>query len=109
MGGRGIQARPGLHQTTLLEVERQSAIANIIEERKLQITQEGSAGVGGVQSPRLLKKCACCGEYTLMAGTNYEECSICGWIDDPLQNQNPNSNSGKNAISLTEARLLYQS
>ena len=95
MGGRGIQARPSLHQVTLFDVERQSKISNIIEERKRQIVQEGSGGVGGTRFLGLLKKCACCGEYTLTAGTTYEECSVCGWIDDPLQKQNPNSTNGK--------------
>jgi len=72
------------------------------------MSNEGFGQTGLSSSPRLLKKCACCREYTLTAGTEYEVCSICGWIDDPYQNLNPKSIQGKNPISLVEARKRFQ-
>jgi hypothetical protein len=63
---------------------------------------------GGAASPQLYKKCACCGEYTIPLGSEYEICPVCGWVDDNYQNINPDSLDGKNPVSLLQAKNTYQ-
>ena len=46
-------------------------------------------------------------QYSLHAFTNYEQCPICGWIDDPMQNSDTTSTVGKNPISLEQARKIW--
>jgi hypothetical protein len=109
MGGRGRSSGVDSRQITIHDVIRQHEIAEIIFESEKK--REGLLEVGisgGTATPRLLKKCACCGEYSVAAGTEYETCPICGWIDDTFQNQHPKSLDGKNPISLMEARIIYQ-
>lgn len=109
MGGRGRRARSGPRQRTINEEIKRREILNIVEENneKRASGKSSGIGVGGYSSPQILKKCACCGEYTIPIGSEYEICSNCGWIDDPYQNKNPNSVKGRNPISLIEARENY--
>ncbi len=65
-------------------------------------------GGGVVVTAHKLKLCFCCGNYSLPIGTVNEICLICGWIDDEFQNKHPDSASGRNAISLNEARARFQ-
>lgn len=67
----------------------------------------GAGGGGNVFSITKKKPCFCCGEFTLSMYAEYEVCSICGWIDDPYQNKNPDSVDGKNQVSLNEAQEQY--
>lgn len=73
--------------------------------RRRAITKRGGGGNGGIEIPR--KKCHCCGEFTLPANSQYEECPNCGWIDDPFQNIHPESAVGRNSISLNQAKANY--
>jgi len=107
MGGRGRYSDVGTRQLTIDDAQRQREVADIINEKTIQraVMREGLGG--GVGSPRLLKKCACYGEFTIPLGTEYEVCSICGWIDDAFQNRHPHSLDGRNPMSLLEARALF--
>ena len=53
------------------------------------------------------KKCACCGGDTLEAESNYGICPVCGWEDDPIQNNDPAYEGGANSINLTTARQAF--
>ncbi|MCL2398503.1 MAG: hypothetical protein FWC91_02005 [Defluviitaleaceae bacterium] len=111
MGGRGKSSGLGVRQLTLDDGQRQHMISEIVKDASQQRTimeNRGFGQAGRSSSPSLFKKCACCGEYTLAAGTEYEICHICGWIDDPYQNRHPKSEQGKNSISLVEARKFHQ-
>ena len=109
MGGRGRNSGVGTRQITINEVIRQHEISEIILESKNKRDRLFANGVSGSNAaPRLLKKCACCLEYTLTVGSDYETCPLCGWIDDAFQNQHPNSLDGKNPVSLFEARAIYK-
>jgi len=109
MGGRGRSSGVGARQLTIQDALIQSNISEIIKEstakRESLISSNGG---GGAASPVLYKKCACCKEYTIPANSEYETCSICGWIDDKRQNAHPNSFEGKNEITLSQAKLQYQ-
>ena len=54
------------------------------------------------------KKCACCGSLTLTAGGEYEICPVCGWEDDPVQNDDPTFEGGANDMSLEQAQKAYK-
>ena len=108
MGGRVSVPSVTARQLSMNDVERQNIVAEIIKERASQIAMVGSEMGGGVASPQLFKKCACCKEYTLPVNTEYEICPICGWIDDPFQNKNPDSTIGRNSMSLVGAQEIYR-
>ena len=110
MGGRGRSSGLDKHrQLTIDDTQRQYMIFDILKEGAQQRIAIGmSGGNGDSSSPRLLKKCACCKEYSITTGTEYETCPICDWIDDPFQNKNPDSLHGQNLLSLVEARKIYQ-
>jgi rubrerythrin len=108
MGGRGRDSKLGSRQFSLDEEQRRREIKEKLEEsarKREEIEKKG--GTGGFSTPHLYKKCACCGKYSLPAGSEYEECPICGWIDDPYQNQHPDSPNGRNSVSLNQARAEY--
>lgn len=109
MGGRGRSAGKGGRQYSFDDELFRSRIAEIIGESKRSIAALASTGnsIGGANPQMLYKKCACCGEYTIPAGTEYQICPICGWIDDPNQNKNPEEMNGMNNRSLKQAREDY--
>jgi hypothetical protein len=52
--------------------------------------------------------CFCCGYCTLKYGCwAFEECVLCGWINNPMQSAFPKSTYGPNTRSLAEAQLLF--
>ena len=118
MGGRGVNAANNNSQLSFsdhslrLDVEKIRSANEIARAKFREETENSSAsGVGRTNSRRRtapLKKCACCRKYTLFAYSHYEKCPICGWIDDPLQNQNIYFEEGKNPICLVLARKLWQ-
>lgn len=108
MGGRGTSSGRGPRQITIYDEIKRHEIADIINEsdrRREYLVGDGKNG--GLLSPELFKKCACCGEYTIPVKSEYEICLVCGWIDDPNQNQNPDSLDGRNPITLNQARQEY--
>ena len=117
MGGRGVNAANDNRQINFsdyglrLDVEK---IRNASEVARVKYHGEmesfGSEGIDVNPRKRTipLKKCACCERFTLFAYSHYEKCPICGWVDDPLQNQNIYSEEGKNSICLATAKKLWQ-
>jgi hypothetical protein len=110
MGGRGRSSGLGKRQFTFSEDKERRILSGIINDSAR--TREALLGEGSISSDgasrQVLKKCVCCGEYTIPVGSTYGLCSNCGWIDDPYQNHNPESLNGKNSVSLTQARENYK-
>lgn len=52
-------------------------------------------------------KCPVCGQFDFEEYASLEICEICGWSDDPLQEQDPSREKGANSISLNEAKRNY--
>lgn len=52
-----------------------------------------------------LRKCDCCGAYTLEEPRDI--CKFCGWEDDPYQRKNPDD-TGANDVTLTKARENFK-
>ncbi len=111
MGGRGKPSKtPNAKQLTFNDVENRQKIQDIIT-KSTQIRDEllsSGSNLGTPPSSTTLKKCACCGEYTLPVNIEYAVCSICGWIDDKYQNTHPDSLNGKNSLTLNQAKDIYK-
>ncbi|MCH5252774.1 MAG: hypothetical protein J1F22_07350 [Lachnospiraceae bacterium] len=106
MGGRGKTLGNSYRQVKLHEYEEHLKIEKIINESdKIRSKGFGGTGRNGVIP---LKKCACCEEYTILVNQHHTECNVCGWIDDPLQNANPDSEGGMNPICLSEAKYNWE-
>ena len=58
---------------------------------------------------RELGFCPCCGYRTLPEGQpgSYEVCSVCHWLDDPVQFGDDEYVSDTNHVSLQEARANF--
>ena len=111
MGGRGRNSGLVARQLDMNDMERQRTVADIIQnsnQLRAQLENMGVAEGGVPVLPEILKKCACCGEYTLPVNSTYEICPNCRWIDDAYQNNHPDSLDGKNRLSLLQARAAYQ-
>ncbi len=110
MGGRGSKSSRNSGQLTLEGLQKRAEIQIIIaESNDLRATQLGDImnGTSGGNTQHLLK-CACCEQYTLQPDIENEQCSICGWINDQYQNNHPDSPTGKNPVSLNQARLQWR-
>ena len=106
MGGRGIYAHDDNSQ---IKIGKYMQSLEIICTKNLwnnyrEVQSEASGGISGQD---MRKRCACCMQYSLHAFTNYEQCPICGWIDDPMQNRDTTSTAGKNPVSLEQARKIW--
>ena len=53
-----------------------------------------------------MKKCPVCEKYAFTEEGIFEDCPICGWIDDIYQEHFPNK-TGANAVSLNKAKEDY--
>jgi hypothetical protein len=53
------------------------------------------------------KECACCGQKTLELKSRYDICTVCGWEDDPIQNDDPDYMGGANYVSLNIAKKTF--
>lgn len=53
------------------------------------------------------KRCPVCGKYTFEEVNVFEDCPICGWTDDAVQEIYPDM-TGANIVSLNKARELYE-
>lgn len=54
------------------------------------------------------KQCVCCGQFTLEKDSIFEICSVCGWQDDAVQNDDPDYEGGANDMSLNQARKAFK-
>lgn len=106
MGGRGVYAGDRNSQIKVADYLQMLEIKAVRQEMEACRAEamEGSRSVGSVF---MRKRCACCLQYTLPAYSEYEQCPVCGWIDDPIQNLNPQSASGLNPTSLQEAQQKW--
>ena len=110
MGGRGRSSGLGARQMTIEEVQNHHRIIKIVQEsaqRRKDIENGGGVGSSSGTSSRLLRKCMCCGEYTIPVGSEYEVCCTCGWIDDKYQNSHPESLNGRNPMTLSQMKDMY--
>lgn len=115
MGGRSKAPEDTNRQINLHHSLLQARIGEIrsagdLLRARRQGMQGSEGGSGALMHGNVAagKKCACCLQRSLPAGTKYATCPICGWIDDPLQNANPDLMEGRNPISLREARRRWQ-
>jgi hypothetical protein len=53
------------------------------------------------------KNCICCGFPTLPESSLFEICPICGWQDDPVQNDDSDYAGGANTESLNAYRSRW--
>ena len=53
-------------------------------------------------------KCGCCGQYTIEEEGTMESCLVCGWMQDPYQEEYKDKTGGANLMSLNEARKAYR-
>lgn len=110
MGGRGTKAYPHGQQMKLDQYIQEQHENVEIEKIKAIRDHQGMFGIGVGAAPTIhgLKRCACCGNFSIPIGFNSEICPICGWIDDEYQNTHPSSLNGKNPISLEDARKTHR-
>jgi len=52
--------------------------------------------------------CPVCEQYKFEEKGQYENCEICGWEDDPIQNDDPTFEGGANVMSLNQARKAWK-
>jgi hypothetical protein len=56
------------------------------------------------------RSCPCCRSVTMLKEENsLSVCPVCYWVDDWVQNHDPRSHAGANAVSLQQARANYAS
>ena len=60
---------------------------------------------GEIMSSKFIK-CPCCGEG--MLEDTYDVCLVCGWENDPIQNEMPDFSGGANKDSLNEHKRAFR-
>lgn len=114
MGGRGIQVDNHNSQISLdqyLFSQEINTIRTLKESLRRENQEYNAQGINGRAAHNLkrsMKRCACCRRYSIPAFSQYETCPVCGWIDDPNQNCDPQLEEGANPYSLSEARKRWQ-
>ena len=53
-------------------------------------------------------KCPVCGKFEFPHVGSYDYCPVCGWQDDPIQEDEPDEDCCANQMSLNEAREAYK-
>ena len=53
-------------------------------------------------------KCPVGGKYVFEEYNSFDVCSVCGWEDDAVQENDPEYEGGANKMSLNEAREAYK-
>lgn len=48
--------------------------------------------------------CPLCGQHHFEENDDFEECPVCGWVNDGVQRADPDYRGGYNRISLNEAK-----
>ena len=54
------------------------------------------------------RPCPVCGQYDFGEDGDFEECPVCGWVNDGVQRANPDYSGGYNRISLNDARKKWK-
>ncbi|MCM1307915.1 MAG: hypothetical protein NC223_04885 [Butyrivibrio sp.] len=104
MGGRGKDIGSTYYQIHIDEYLQKINVNKIIEESEKTRNGMQKSGTYGRGSVPLLKKCACCENCTVPVNEKNAVCKDCGWIDDEYQNMHPDSDNGRNPISLNIAK-----
>lgn len=52
--------------------------------------------------------CPVCNKYHFEEENAFEECPICGWVDDLVQRKNPDYEKGYNQMSLNKAKEAFE-
>lgn len=111
MGGRGIHAHPDsmcIHMHDYMFAKEVREISEEYQIKREQHLAEVANASRTKEKSDLKKRCACCKEWSLPAYTSYTVCPICGWIDDPAQNADPDLTDGSNDISLHQAQREWE-
>jgi len=53
--------------------------------------------------------CPVCGKYEFPYDGSFDTCEVCGWVDDPIQLENPDEDKCANRESLNEYREKWKS
>ena len=53
--------------------------------------------------------CPVCGQHNFEEADDFEECPVCGWVNDGVQQADPDYPGGYNRISLNDARKKWES
>ncbi len=53
-------------------------------------------------------KCPVCGQFEFEEYNSLEICDVCGWQDDAVQAELPDSDVGANHMSLNQAKERYK-
>jgi len=61
-----------------------------------------------IKSLSELYLCPACERNTLNSMNDFEVCTLCGWIDDPAQSEDPSNECGENMISLDTYRMCLK-
>ncbi|MPN47880.1 hypothetical protein SDC9_195484 [bioreactor metagenome] len=103
MGGRG--AKTGY-------LDKNQHIFEYEADKLREVVRTGQAIGKTLQRPEKeaipFRECCCCKLITLPLEMEYTKCCVCGWIDDPFQNGNPDNPNGRNGLSLNEAKENYK-
>ena len=51
--------------------------------------------------------CPLCGQHHFEENDDFEECPVCGWVNDGVQRADPDYRGGYNRISLNEAKKKF--
>lgn len=51
--------------------------------------------------------CPACGQHSFDEDNDFEECPVCGWVNDGVQRADPDYRGGYNRISLNEAKKKF--
>ena len=52
--------------------------------------------------------CPVCGQHNFDESDDFEECPVCGWVNDGVQQADPDYSGGYNRISLNDARKKWK-
>jgi len=52
-------------------------------------------------------KCPVCGKHEFTDFWSFEDCPVCGWMDDGYQEKYPDEDACANTMSLNEAKMNY--
>ena len=52
--------------------------------------------------------CPVCGQHNFEEADDFEECPVCGWVNDGVQQADPDYPGGYNRISLNDARKKWK-
>ena len=53
-------------------------------------------------------KCPVCGQYEFPFDNSFFICPVCGWMDDGVQEEEPDYDGGANIYSLNQCRKMWK-